>query len=109
MKELFWVFSVEFRDFRCVEAIFANSAAVFRGLFEGLKDHLNRPNIHQTDANLISFDHVLEFLKSISRELNAEVGKVRHQKLPKKPKALLMQEGFFSFLLLFFYPHYMDP
>ena len=88
---------------------FWTSAAVFRRLFKHLKGRVKRPKINQIDANLFSLYHVLEFLKSISRELNAEVGKVRHQKLPKKPKALLMQVGFFSFLLLFFYPHYMDP
>ena len=90
--------------------IFANSAAVFPSLFEGLKDRIKRSNIHQINANLIRINHVLEFLKSISPELNAEVGKVRHQKLAKIQK-LYMPVGFFfsSTSSSFFSAHTMDP
>ena len=56
---------------------FLNSVAVFRSLFEGLKGHEKRPKIYQMNANLKVFNWMLKFLKSISRELNAEVGKVR--------------------------------
>ena len=86
--------------------IFAISVAVFRSLFEGLKGHEKRPKIYQIDANSKDIHWVLKFLKSISHELNAEVGKVRHQKLEKNPRHV----GFFSLpVLLLFSSHTMDP
>ena len=55
----------------------SDSAAVFWTCFEGLKGCVKRPNLDQINGNSIYFDHVFEFLKSISHELNAEVGKVK--------------------------------
>ena len=80
--------------------IFAISVAVFRSLFEGLKGHEKRPKIYQIDANSKDIHWVLKFLKSISHELNAEVGKVRHQKLEKSKACWLYFYLFPSFFLV---------
>ena len=101
-------------------AKFTNSTAVFLSLLEGLKGHEKRPKIYQMNANLKVFNWMLKFLKSISCELNAEVGKIRHQKKvflcegflpPSIPCTVLillgrplMLEGSCPFNLIYFIP-----